>query len=655
MRAVFARHGRRNISEFKHLGGYSDIYKYSIEENDDFWATLARSRLDWHKDFSKVSESSFREGQISWFADGKLNVFDNCVTRHLATRGDQPALIWEKDEPGDHEVVTFRQLSSLVNKFANVLRQQGVKKGDRVAIYYPVSTMGVAAMLACAKIGAVHSVVFAGFSSDALRQRIIDADCQVVICVDGTFRGGRYIDLKDTVDSAVDGLDSVRSVLVGTRNPEVNKLTTRKDIDLDLALENASDIAESEVLSAEDPLFLLYTSGSTGTPKGLVHSQAGYLLYAAVTTAEVFNCRPGDIFGCVADIGWITGHTYTVYGPLANGATTLLFEAVPTYPDPGRYWATVEKHKVTQFYGAPTAYRSLARCDDKFVNKYDTSSLKVIGSVGEPINTESWHWLYEKVGREKVPIADTWWQTETGGNMITPVPCDSGATFKPGSAQRPFYGVEPVLRCSEGHVVEGNSVNGSLCIARPWPGIARTIFGDHGRFREAYLNVFDGVYTTGDGAHRDSDGEYTITGRMDDVINVAGKRLGTAEIEDCLSDLDFISEAAVVGVPHDVKGEVPYAFVILKGNVEESPEHKNLTNQHVAKVIAKFAVPQDTIIVNGLPKTRSGKIMRRILRKIASSTTTNYEEIAPELGDISTLAEPEVVKEIFSKRSQSIS
>ena len=465
------------------------IYKYSLENNDEFWATLARSRLDWTKDFDHVNTSSFEAGRLEWFKGGYLNVADNCVSRHAKSRGDQNALIWEKDEENQVEYVTYKELDVLVSKFANVLRDRGVKKGDRVAIYYPVSPKGVAAMLACAKIGAVHSVVFAGFSAEALRQRIIDADCRVVICSDGTFRGGRYINLKEVVDKAVAGCPGVESVLVGTRNPDVPKLTQSHDVDLDEALEAASSECESEIMEAEDPLFLLYTSGSTGKPKGLIHSQAGYLLYANVTTSEVFSTQPGDVYGCVADIGWITGHTYVVYGPLSNGATSLLFESLPTYPDAGRYWKTVEKHKLTQFYGAPTAYRTLIRFGDDFPLKYDTSSLKAIGTVGEPINVEAWNWLHDVVGRGNCKVVDTWWQTETGGNMITPVPCENEAKFKPGSAQRPFYGVEPALMSPEGIEIEGNDKDGALCIKRPWPGIARTIHGDHQRFLDTYINV----------------------------------------------------------------------------------------------------------------------------------------------------------------------
>ena len=486
----FLVHLNKNCIILNFFNSRDKIYEYSLTNNDQFWSTLAESRLNWNQSFDQVNTSSFEDGRIEWFKGGKLNVADNCVSRHLATRGDQPALIWEKDEENQTEILTFAELDTLVSKFSNVLKSHGVKKGDRVAIYYPVSPIGVAAMLACAKIGAIHSVVFAGFSAEALRQRINDADCQVVICADGTFRGGRYIPLKSVVDQAVEGCPGVKHVLVGTRNPQVNKMTTPLDVNLNLELEKASGECESEIMDAEDPLFLLYTSGSTGKPKGLIHTQAGYLLYANVTTSEVFETKPGDVFGCVADIGWITGHTYVVYGPLSNGATSLLFESLPTYPNAGRYWSTVQKHKLTQFYGAPTAYRTLLRHGEDVPLEYDTSSLKTIGTVGEPINTEAWNWLHDFVGKGKAKVVDTWWQTETGGNMITPMPTEQDPSqFKPGSAQRPFYGIEPVLMSAEGTLVEGNDVNGALCIKRPWPGISRTIYGDHQRFLDTYINV----------------------------------------------------------------------------------------------------------------------------------------------------------------------
>ncbi|KAB5561873.1 hypothetical protein PHYPO_G00011540 [Pangasianodon hypophthalmus] len=552
----------------------------------------------------------------------------NCLDVHVAKDPNRVALIWEKDEPGTEERVTYRELLEMTCRLANTLKSHGVRKGDRVAIYMPVCPTAVAAMLACARIGAVHTVVFAGFSSDALAGRIQDAECKVVLTCNQAVRGGRVINLKATVDVAVKSCPSVKSVLVAHRT---NHSVPMGELDTPL----------EEPMDSEDMLFLLYTSGSTGKPKGIIHTQAGYLLYTGLTHQYVFDHCPGDVFGCVADIGWITGHSYVVYGPLANGGTTVLFESTPVYPDPGRYWETVQRLKINQFYAAPTALRLLLKYEESWVKKYDRSSLRTLGSVGEPINHEAWDWFYSVVGERRCPLVDTWWQTETGGVCIAPRPAEPGAEIRPAMAMRPFFGIKPALLDEKGQVLTENDVSGALCIGQPWPGMARSIFGDHQRFVDAYFKPFPGYYFTGDGAHRTADGYYQITGRMDDVINISGHRLGTAEIEDALDEHPDVPETAVVGISHDVKGEVPFAFVVIKENVSENQETvvKEL-RQLVATKIAKYAVPDHFLVVKRLPKTRSGKIMRRILRKVAMGQEDS-------LGDISTLDDPSVVTELI--------
>uniref|UniRef100_H2XYN5 Acetyl-coenzyme A synthetase n=1 Tax=Ciona intestinalis TaxID=7719 RepID=H2XYN5_CIOIN len=614
---------------------YEDLYKFSVNNSDDFWGELAKTRLDWYKPFSQVSDCDMNSGNIKWFDGGKLNVSVNCVDRHAAKHPDKVALIWEKDEPGNTEKVTYSQLLAMVCKISNCLKDSGVKRGDRVAIYMPVSPIAVAAMLACTRIGAVHSVVFAGFSADALAQRIQDAGVETILTTDQGVRGGKVIELKKTVDAAVQKCPSVKRVFVSKRTGE-NAPKTNLDIDLDAAMKTASENFTPEVMDSEDLLFMLYTSGSTGKPKGIVHTQAGYLLYASMTQKYVFDYHDGDIFGCVADIGWITGHSYVVYGPLSNGATTVLFESIPTYPDPGRYWEMVERLKINQFYGAPTAIRLLLRYGDSFVKKYDRSSLKVLGSVGEPINHEAWEWYHNVVGDGKCDVVDTWWQTETGGIAVTPRPSGPNDKIIPAAPMRAFFGIQPAILGSEQEDLQGVN-EGALCIKNPWPGMARTIYGDHERFMDTYYRPFPGHYFSGDGAKRDEEGFIHITGRMDDVLNISGHRLGTAEVEDVLDEHPDVAEAAVVGVPHAVKGEEAFAFVTVKENF--SRDHETLVKELqglVRERIASFAVPSQMLVTEGLPKTRSGKIMRRILRKVAAGQVD-------DLGDISTLADPTVV------------
>ena len=630
-------------AEFDGVSTYEDLYKFSINQPDRFWGTLAKSRLEWIKPFETVSNCNMNTGEIKWFLGGKINISVNCVDRHAKLTPNKVALIWEKDEPGQTESVSYKYLHEMVGKMSNVLKEFGVKKGDRVAIYMPVSPVAVAAMLACTRIGAIHSVVFAGFSADALAQRIQDANAETVITSDQAVRGGKVIELKKTVDSAVLKCPSVKRVFVGRRTGN-SVPCTDKDIDLDAALAKADSHSEPEVMDSEDPLFMLYTSGSTGKPKGIVHSQSGYLLYASITQKYVFNYTENDIFGCVADIGWITGHSYVVYGPLCNGATTVLFESVPTYPDPGRYWEMVERLQINQFYGAPTAIRMLLRYPNSFVTKYDLSSLRVLGSVGEPINNEAWEWYYNVVGKKKCDVVDTWWQTETGGIVITPRPSAPSDKIVPAAPMRPFFGIQPALVGHDQCEITENNVSGACCIKAPWPGMARTIYGDHQRFLDTYYNPFPGFYFSGDEARRTAEGFYQITGRMDDVINISGHRLGTAEIEDVLDEHPDVSEAAVVGIPHDVKGEESFAFVTLKENVKQNHATlKKALQQEVRQKIASFAVPRKLLITEGLPKTRSGKIMRRILRRVAVGNVDN-------LGDTSTLADPSVVEKLVSAR-----
>ncbi|MCL4125694.1 UNVERIFIED_CONTAM: hypothetical protein GTU68_028892, partial [Idotea baltica] len=579
--------------------------------------------------------------EVSWFQGAKLNITENCIDRHLATRGDKTAILFEPNDPNEApEHITYKQLHQRVNQFANVLKAQGVKKGDRVCIYVPMIPELAISVLACARIGAIHSVVFAGFSSTALATRINDCDCKMVITADGSYRGAKTIDLKGIVDAALETCPGVETVLVAKRIQSDITMKAGRDQWLQPLLDAASTECKAEVMDAEDPLFILYTSGSTGMPKGMVHTTAGYMVYSAYTFKNAFQYKENDVYWCTADIGWITGHSYIVYGPLANGATTVMFEGVPSYPDFGRFWQIVEKHKVNQFYTAPTAIRALAKQGVEFVEKYDLSTLKVLGSVGEPINEEAWHWYDENIGKKKSPIIDSWWQTETGGIMITPIPYVTPT--KPTYATLPFIGIQPCLMDENGDELKGNQVEGRLCIKFPWPSIARTIWGNHQRYKDTYFSTFENKYFTGDGALRDDVGYYRITGRVDDVIIVSGHNLGTAPIEDAINEHPAVAESAIVGYPHDVKGSALYGYVTLKDS-GEGRKHDNLRkeiNQSIADRIGPIAKLDKIQFTEGLPKTRSGKIMRRILRKIAEKDTSN-------LGDISTLLNPEVVQDIM--------
>ncbi|MAS98412.1 MAG: acetate--CoA ligase [Kiritimatiellaceae bacterium] len=633
-----------NVSEnsyFPDMETYQELYNKSITDSDTFWSDQAIKNIDWIKPFSQVCDSNLTTGKISWFDGGQLNVTSQCIDRHLKDRASKIAILWEGDEPGDVKEITYQELHDEVCRMANVLRKYGIGKGDRVALYMPMIPAAAYAMLACARIGAIHSVVFAGFSAEALRERVMDSSCKAVITADEGRRGQKKIALKSLVDEAIISCDCVEHVFMYRHtNSDVN-FNMSRDVDLGKAMRDEEASCEAEVMESEDPLFILYTSGSTGKPKGLQHSSAGYLLYTMLTHKYVFDYKEDDVYACVADIGWITGHSYVVYGPLANGATTVMFESIPTYPDAGRYWDMVERLKITQFYTAPTAIRAIARMGDSFVEKYDRSSLRVLGSVGEPINPESWNWYYKVVGQEQCNIVDTWWQTETGGIMITPLP---GATpTKPGSATFPFFGVEPVILDDKGNELEGNGISGLLAINKPWPSIARTIYGDHERYMQTYLSPFKGYYFTGDGCRRDEDGYYWITGRVDDVINVSGHRMGTAEVESALVQHPVCAEAAVVGFPHEIKGQGIFAYVIIKSDSEESDDLVKQLRQTVREQIGPIATPDHILIAPGLPKTRSGKIMRRILRKIASQEVD-------QLGDTSTLADPSVVDQLIQKR-----
>lgn len=619
---------------------YQEMYQYSIANPDQFWAEQAESFLTWEQPWNTVRNYDFKKGEATWFAGGKLNVAVNCIDRHLSTHGDQTAIIWEGDEPGDDQQISYRELYTQVCKLANGLRSRGVKKGDRVCIYMPMIPEASYAMLACARIGAVHSVVFGGFSPDALKDRILDSDCQVVITADEGLRGGRKVPLKQNTDTALRECPNVHSCLVVQRTG--GDIAWQEDRDVwyhDITAQAESD-CPPEIMDAEDPLFILYTSGSTGKPKGVLHTTGGYLLQAAMTHKYVFDYHDGDVYWCTADVGWVTGHTYIVYGPLCNGAITLMFEGIPTYPDASRFWQVVDKHQVNQFYTAPTALRALMGAGDSFVESTSRSSLKLLGSVGEPINPEAWEWYYRVIGQSRCPIVDTWWQTETGGQMLTPLP--GAIDLKPGSATLPFFGVEPALIDPDGNEVEGPG-QGNLVIKASWPGQIRTVYGDHKRLIETYFSTYPGYYFAGDGARRDEDGYYWITGRVDDVLNVSGHRMGTAEVESALVLHEKVAEAAVVGYPHDIKGEGIYAYVTLMSGAEPSDElHKELLNICV-KEIGAIAKPDLIQWAPGLPKTRSGKIMRRILRKIAANELDN-------LGDTSTLADPAVVDELIKNR-----
>ncbi len=621
---------------------YRTLYERSVQDPDGFWAETGR-RIDWIKPFTKVKNTTFGPPEVSikWFEDGTLNVSANCIDRHLATRADQVAIIWEGDDPSQDEKITYRQLHERVCKFANVLKSHGVKKGDRVTIYLPMIPEAAYAMLACARVGAIHSVVFGGFSPDALAGRVEDAASNIVITADEGLRGSKHVPLKKNTDAALAKVaKGGEKVLVVRRTGNPVPWDPARDLWLHEEMEKVSADCPPEEMNAEDPLFILYTSGSTGTPKGVVHTTGGYLVYASLTHQYVFDYHDGDIYWCTADVGWVTGHTYIVYGPLANGATTLMFEGVPNYPTLSRFWEVVDKWKVNTFYTAPTASRALGGAGDAFVKSTDRSSLRLLGSVGEPINPEAWEWYYNVVGEGRCPIVDTWWQTETGGILITPLP---GATeLKPGSATRPFFGVKPALVDEKGDFLEGAGA-GNLVILDSWPGQARTIYGDHDRFVQTYFSTYKGLYFTGDGCRRDEDGYYWITGRVDDVINVSGHRLGTAEVESALDSHPKVAEAAVVGYPHDLKGQGIYCYVTLNAGETWSEDMRKELVAHVRKEIGPIASPDLIQFAPGLPKTRSGKIMRRILRKIAEDEFSN-------LGDISTLADPGVVDDLINNR-----
>ncbi len=619
---------------------YDVMYKQSIEQPDVFWAQQAEKFLDWYQPWDSVADVDLKTADIKWFSGGKLNVSYNCIDRHLATKANDVAIIWEGDDPKDDQKITYQELHDHVCRFANLLKARGVEKGHRVCIYMPMIPEVGYAMLACARIGAVHSVVFGGFSTEAIRSRIVDADCQVVITADESLRGGRVIPLKVNVDEAVAQCENVHSVIVVARTGGDVAWNEKIDVSYEEEVAKQAPVCEPEVMDAEDPLFILYTSGSTGTPKGVLHTCGGYSLYAAMTHKYVFDYKDGEIYWCTADAGWITGHSYIFYGPLANGATTLVFEGVPTYPDAGRFWQVCEKHQVNIFYTAPTAIRALMSIGDDLVHQSDLSSLRILGTVGEPINPEAWHWYYEIVGKSNCPIVDTWWQTETGGILITSLP--GAVDMKPGAAGKPFFGVQPALFDKDGNTLEGEN-QGLLVMTGSWPGQLRTVYGDHDRFYQTYLSQYPGNYFTGDGAKRDEDGFYWITGRVDDVLNVSGHRLGTAEIESALVLHPAVAEAAVVGYPHEIKGQGVYAYVTLMGNASESAELLKELTEFVANELGRFAKPDYIQYAPGLPKTRSGKIMRRILRKIA-------ENDVDTLGDISTLADPAVVDNLIANR-----
>ncbi len=619
---------------------YETLYAQSIEQPDQFWSEQASRFLSWNKPFEQVFEQDLHQGQARWFDGGELNVTINCIDRHLAKHANKTAIIWEGDDPSQSKNISYSELAASVNRLANVLRDRGVKKGDRVCIYMPMIPEAAYAMLACARIGAVHSVVFGGFSPNALRDRILDSDCQVLITADEGVRGGKTIPLKVNADEAMAQCPNVHTCLVVQRTGANVNWQEGRDVHYGEAVKGVSDQCEPESMASEDPLFILYTSGSTGKPKGVLHTTAGYLLYAAMTHYYVFDLREDDVYWCTADVGWVTGHSYIVYGPLANGATTLMFEGVPTYPTPARFWEVVDKHQVNTFYTAPTAIRALMGAGDQWLENCSLESLRILGTVGEPINPEAWVWYHRKIGRGQCAIVDTWWQTETGGHMLTPLP---GATeTKPGSATLPFFGVQPVLLDTNGQEITGPG-EGSLAIKHSWPSQIRTVYGDHQRLVDTYFSTYPGYYFTGDGARRDEDGYYWITGRVDDVLNVSGHRLGTAEIESALVLHPDVAEAAVVGFAHDIKGQGIYAYVTPMAGVETSEALEQALIDLCRKEIGPIAKPDIIQWAPGLPKTRSGKIMRRILRKIAANELDN-------LGDTSTLSDPSVVDELIANR-----
>jgi len=626
------------------LPDYFKQYKKSIKNPKKFWDKIADENFVWYQRWEKVLKHDMSEAKIEWFLNAKLNITKNCIDRHLSSRGHKNAIIFEPNNPDEAtQYITYQDLYDRVGKMANVLRAQGIDKGDRVCIYLPMIPELAVAMLACARIGAIHTVVFAGFSASAVAARITDCDCKMVITSDGSYRGDKKIDLKGIVDEALKTCPSIGKVLVVKRTGSAVTMKEGRDEWIAPLLDAAPVDNVPQIMDAEDPLFILYTSGSTGKPKGMMHSCAGYMVYTAYTFKNVFNYKENDIYWCTADIGWITGHSYIVYGPLLNGATTVIFEGVPSYPQPDRFWEVIEKHKVTQFYTAPTAIRALAKESTEWVEKHDLSSLKVIGSVGEPINDEAWHWYNDHVGRKTSPVVDTWWQTETGGILISPLPYITPT--KPTYATLPLPGVQPVLMDDKRNEITGNQVTGNLCIRFPWPGIARTIWGDHQRYKETYFTAFPGKYFTGDGALRDEVGYYRITGRVDDVIIVSGHNLGTAPIEDSINEHPAVAESAIVGYPHDIKGNALYGFVILKesGEGRDRDNLRKEINQLISEQIGPIAKLDKIQFVSGLPKTRSGKIMRRILRKIAEGDFSNF-------GDISTLLNPEIVEEIKNEK-----
>ena len=625
----------------KNISDYNTAYEASVKNTEQFWDAIAKKNFLWKKLWSRVLEYDFSVPKIKWFEGAELNITENCIDRHLENNADKTAIIFEPNDPSsESEYITYKELQGRVNKFANVLKSKGVNKGDRVCIYLPMIPELAVSVLACARIGAIHSVVFAGFSSTALATRINDCDCKIVITSDGSYRGAKTIDLKGIVDEALESCPNVNSVLVAKRIHSNINMANGRDEWLEPLLNDALESCDATVMNAEDPLFILYTSGSTGKPKGMVHTTAGYMVYTAYTFKNIFQYQEDDVYWCTADIGWITGHSYIVYGPLLNGATTVMFEGVPNYPNYGRFWDIVQKHNINQFYTAPTAIRALAKQGDDFVNPYDLSSLKVLGTVGEPINDEAWHWYNTTIGKNKCPIVDTWWQTETGGILISPIPnCFSG---KPTYATLPFVGIQPALMDENGNEILNTKAEGRLCIKFPWPSIARTIWGDHKRYKDTYFSAFANCYFTGDGALRDENGHYRITGRVDDVVIVSGHNLGTAPIEDAINEHQNIAESAIVGFPHDIKGNALYGFVTLKSESSETEIEviKSEINALISKKIGPIAKLDKIQITKGLPKTRSGKIMRRILRKIAHKDTGN-------LGDISTLLNPDVVQSII--------
>ncbi len=628
----------------KNLEEYFNVYRKSINDPEGFWEEVAEEHFLWRRRWDNVLSWDFSKPEVKWFDGAQLNITENCIDRHLATKADQTAILFEPNNPeAEAEPISYQELHDRVNQMANVLKSKGIQKGDRVCIYLPMIPELAISVLACARIGAVHSVVFAGFSSSALAARINDSECKLVITSDGSYRGSKTIDLKGIVDEALETCKCVENVLVTNRIDSEITMKEGRDEWLQPLLDMASKECKAEIMNAEDPLFILYTSGSTGSPKGMVHTCGGYMVYTAYTFKNVFQYKEGDVYWCTADIGWITGHSYIVYGPLANGATTVMFEGVPSYPDFGRFWEIVEKHKVNQFYTAPTAIRALAKENLDFVDRYDLSSLKVLGTVGEPINEEAWHWYNDNVGKQSCPIVDTWWQTETGGVMISPIPFSTPTI--PTFATLPIPGIQPALMDENGKEIKGNQVEGRLCVKFPWPSMARTIWGNHERYRETYFSAYENMYFTGDGARRDAVGYYRITGRVDDVIIVSGHNLGTAPIEDAINEHPAVAESAIVGFPHEIKGNALYGYVTLKetGADRDQENLKKEINQLITEHIGPIAKLDKIQFTVGLPKTRSGKIMRRILRKIAHNDFSN-------LGDTSTLLNPEVVDSIIESR-----